>query len=280
MTGTEFKNSKIYPNAELRDLVAYYWQIETTSNFKGQEISVPDGYVNLLFTFNPVLRDQQVLKPDIYIIGPRNRKSDYSFSNSETCSFGVCLVPTALKRLFGINISTLKNQALELREIDKRSCFDHGQFQEKMRIEDKIELVNRYLVTKDNHYNDRQIASIINRIFYDPNLQSVKAICSNYKLTAKQLYRNFTAVTGLSPVEFIRISRMNKFFHYYQQEADYLTSACYSAGYYDQSHFIKEFKKIIGCSPTQLFSTESQLLRILSSDIDKNISHLSSYSAN
>jgi len=70
--------------------------------------------------------------------------------------------------------------------------------------------------------------------------------------------RGFLTAVGTTPKVFSRISRFLDVCHYlkdYQHRT--LTKLCQECGYYDQSHFIREFRVFSGFTPTEFFAGEN-----------------------
>jgi AraC-like DNA-binding protein len=58
---------------------------------------------------------------------------------------------------------------------------------------------------------------------------------------------------GTSPKKFASIVRLKHVIHQYNPDHS-LTELAYEAGFYDQAHFIKEFKLFTGATPEKFFS--------------------------
>lgn len=67
------------------------------------------------------------------------------------------------------------------------------------------------------------------------------------------LSREFNRYFGTSLGHYIRVLKVNKAFHLIASNKYSMTDICYQCGFYDQSHFISNFKKIYDTSPTKLF---------------------------
>ena len=95
---------------------------------------------------------------------------------------------------------------------------------------------------------------------YKGNL-AIKGLEQKLGISTRQLERLFRARIGLSPKEMGKIIRLNCAFSSLESDPDIsLTSLSYEAGYYDQSHFSRDFKSIAGVSPSKLFSENSKEL--------------------
>ncbi|MCF8248019.1 MAG: helix-turn-helix domain-containing protein [Saprospiraceae bacterium] len=69
------------------------------------------------------------------------------------------------------------------------------------------------------------------------------------------LEKRFRQAVGTSPKKFTAIVRMKNLLQAYDP-ANSLTQLGYEAGFYDQAHFIKEFKNFTGDTPERFFSKE------------------------
>jgi AraC-like DNA-binding protein len=63
---------------------------------------------------------------------------------------------------------------------------------------------------------------------------------------------------GISPAAFTSVIRFNKSLELVLNTTQSLTAIAYDCGYYDQAHFIKEFKKFTDITPS---ASRSSLLK-------------------
>ena len=56
---------------------------------------------------------------------------------------------------------------------------------------------------------------------------------------------------GISPAAFTSVIRFNRSLHLVLNTRSSLTSIAYDCGYYDQAHFIREFKRFTGIVPSE-----------------------------
>jgi AraC-like DNA-binding protein len=74
---------------------------------------------------------------------------------------------------------------------------------------------------------------------------------TNLSLSERQLERGFLQYTGLTPRQFARLTRFRQVVRLLHQPALPLTDVAYRAGYYDQAHFIHDFKALAGLTPRE-----------------------------
>lgn len=81
------------------------------------------------------------------------------------------------------------------------------------------------------------------------------ALAKQLHISSRELERRFREYVGLSPKQ---LSRTFRFQDVLQKKfiASSLTDVAHSSGYYDQSHFIRDFKAFSGLSPAGFFKQE------------------------
>lgn len=143
--------------------------------------------------------------------------------------------------IFGEEVKMLENEICDLKDEKK--------------IKTKIE---SFLLKKLNiNIQALEIINTVNSIYRNPlfiRVESLKSENSNYK----QLERRFAKYIGLLPKSVINIIRFN-----YSTKIKYenpqcsLTQIAYHSGYFDQAHFIKNFKQFSGLLPKRYNPTQS-----------------------
>ena len=80
---------------------------------------------------------------------------------------------------------------------------------------------------------------------------SIVDITKEFNINQKQLERKFTYHIGFTPKKFIRIIRFfNSHKNIIKNGIDSLCDTAYELGYFDQSHFNKDYKNFTQISPT------------------------------
>jgi AraC-like DNA-binding protein len=87
----------------------------------------------------------------------------------------------------------------------------------------------------------------------DQKLRRVEDISARLNISSARLRELFRNHVGLSPKELIKIRRINESFRIKEHNEDSLTGLAYKLDYFDQAHFIHEFKEATGITPKQYF---------------------------
>lgn len=96
------------------------------------------------------------------------------------------------------------------------------------------------------------VNQIISRIHEDQELTKVEQLCETFDINKRKLQRLFSQYVGITPKWVIKLYRLQNAAEAIDKSTHY-DSLKLSAelGYYDQSHFIKDFKSIIGKTPDE-----------------------------
>ena len=87
-------------------------------------------------------------------------------------------------------------------------------------------------------------------------IRNVESLSRHLNLSSATLRNLFRQHVGISPKELFRIHRIKSALKTLHSCDESLTQAAYSLGYYDQSHFIHEFREAIGLTPKQYFQNK------------------------
>lgn len=104
----------------------------------------------------------------------------------------------------------------------------------------------------------------VGKIMADPALVTIDAIAKKTGWSHKHLVTLFDKFVGVSPKEFVRIARFQKAVAAIGDKASVdWSNLAYDCGYYDQAHFIKDFKRFSGLSPAAYLGERGEDLNYL-----------------
>ncbi|HXK49917.1 MAG TPA: helix-turn-helix domain-containing protein [Clostridiales bacterium] len=101
---------------------------------------------------------------------------------------------------------------------------------------------------------------------------SISGLAKRFSLSQSSLEKLFNAYIGISAKSYMKIIRLNKSVKYYKNRSKHypnLTATGAEAEFYDQSHFIKDFKQMSGITPGQYFRENNFFNIFLVSSIDE-----------
>ncbi len=117
----------------------------------------------------------------------------------------------------------------------------------------KITVVEKFLLSRLTPAPpDKLVLAALALINKSMGVIKIKDLCLQLHTSQSPLEKRFRAAVGASPKKYASIVR---FKHVLKQHASVnsLTELGYEAGFYDQAHFIKEFKTFTGQTPEDYF---------------------------
>lgn len=240
----------ITPIKQLQNYIRYFWileDIECSSDFKYFK-TIPDGLPALIFQekTNLFWGEDGEKTPQLFIYG-QSTKPRFHFTTGNFRMIGVYLEPFALKTIFGFDAFELNNQNISLNHIVTESLLD--QLINSKSLENKIEIISHFFLSqikKVNRINKK--AEFASTLLLTGNTLSNIQLQTN--LSERSLERLIKQYVGLSPKMFLRIIRFQKGLDLLRQpNFKSCTKIGYECNYYDQSHFIRDFKEFTGTNP-------------------------------
>lgn len=140
-------------------------------------------------------------------------------------------------------------------EIEERTAMAVG-------ADEKVMVIEAILASKLCTKSNASLEAAIEEILAADGLISIEEVSEDIGMTRRNLERQFKQFVGLSPKLFARIVRFQRIFKTLESSSiDEWTSLALECGYYDQAHFIREFREFSGRNPSSYFSNEAELSR-------------------
>jgi AraC-like DNA-binding protein len=257
------------PSPELAQYVRFFWMYEHAPEAGNVFVhrAMADTCAEMIFHYNNSfveLTTEGIKKsPAAHLQGQSNTVRRFSTAAAFGI-FGVYLYPFALPILFPVSGTEICNQYYEFDTLTGISGTDlTEQVMLASNFEARIEIVSRFLMhrlKRVNHgkHNSTHLHSIRDLLQTTKN-DSIKTIAANHGFSERKLERITREYTGFTPVKLFRIARFQKaaasFGH---TKPRTLTQLALDCGYYDQAHFIHEFKLFSGYSPREYFFTPAE----------------------
>lgn len=199
-----------------------------------------------------------VAEKDVFIIGVHFRPGG-SFPFLGLPAGDLTDTHVDLDALWGPSAGRLRDRLCEAKSAAER--FQHLQ----------QALLRRLRQGAQQHY---AVAAALEMFGKNQNRTTVREAAKYLGLSQRRFIQVFKAEVGLTPKLFSRIQRFQQARTFIgQSPAPDWTSLALDFGYFDQSHFIREFFEFSGLSPTDYLSRHKSLLK---HDLNNKNNHLSS----
>lgn len=252
------------PDPRLRPFVLCYYFAEphpepwtAAPAYCEEELLLPDGHAEIVFNsgaayerWEAVRRDHREVIRHSYAIGGRSHTVVTRDLGAVRVA-GVKLDPRFLRRIIGTSLDTFRETTLPLAQLGDRRLLD---------LEDAfagaasaVEVVKIF----DGFFLRALVEAVPSEGAVDNLVQHIRAArgevpvmrwMREQRVDPRTFERSFCAWIGMSPKRYARLTR---FKHAYRKLiVDQATPTARDIeGFYDQSHFNREFKQFVGVSP-------------------------------
>lgn len=156
---------------------------------------------------------------------------------------------------FANPLSDFFNSSIGLNDLDPGDRFAHIELQLSWMTsrEDQVALVDQFFSAHFRPRPDPLIAHAVQIIQSRQGIIRIHDLAMELCISNDAFEKRFRKVIGASPKQFARIVRMRSIING-AVSADTLTGMALDAGFYDQSHFIKDFRAFTGQAPKEFFA--------------------------
>lgn len=240
--------------------IEYYKNVITDA--EGSFKCVPNTSEELYFNFKKCKlysnNHYTLDDPKVYFAGLHHYEQEAfaKLGNDVSGGFVIVFRPNGMQNLFGLSNSELFGYAIDGENIFRNYAEDIWlSLQESDDIHLKKAKVESFLLSyaKCGRSPNTLVKYILELIKKENGILSTGEISRQFNISTRSLERKFRDYIGMSPKEFLQITRLNHALELIQNQQNFsLTRISYLSGYYDQSHFIKDIEKICGFPPGAL----------------------------
>jgi AraC-like DNA-binding protein len=240
------------PPDDVQDIVRFWWTLDDPNPGAAPHRLMAETCPNLV-----VIRKGSFTEADgnpaskVHLAGPLGRAADNT-AHGPFRIFGIYLWPWAVPVLFRREAAEALDRFIAFSTL--RADLDPMALvtaeEDKVR-ELAVDLIREArTVTPRDHLIEQAVRYMVSEKGSVP----VEELAASYGLARRQFERRFNICTGFSPALFQRILRFQRTYHLLESgAARNLTELALEAGYFDQSHFIRDFKRFGGMDPKQYF---------------------------
>jgi len=268
---TAFRFSPVTPHPVLKPYVEKMYVFESRGRLPAMDkkLIVPNANFKLTFTYRNGIVARIADKPFI------QRENELSLTglidspvildpqeDEQTGTIIIELNPLGVYRLFHLSYAEVKNQIVEMSDLTGNQIKElQVKLAEATAINLKLQLLQNFLIKQLNDAAPDPIYDFcINRISHSKGLVTVAQLEKETGYSSRWLHKKFLEHLGTGPKNFSEIVRFKQFYQVYSTGAHLKDSKDnIYLYYYDQSHFLRAFKRFTGTTPTELENSLNEL---------------------
>jgi AraC-like DNA-binding protein len=254
------------PGNILKNYVQCYFTCETDTAVITEDKVFATGFVEIMFNLGTdgpqkLINEGLINEPAIQLWGQTIQPFTFA-SPGKHSMFGIRFFSHTAACFFNEPIEEFNDRVIDFYDIAGReAALLHSKLLDAETIDKKIELAEQFLLARLSRFGHRfaklkLLNSIMQELKKDDFFENINSVAGRYGMSSRYLQKIFLNYSGLGPNLFSKITRFQKSLQLVTKNDLSFTEIAYKCGYYDQSHFIKDFKYFTGFTPS-LFSPES-----------------------
>ncbi len=256
------------PHAELKNQINYFWYMESQEGEQQHtpDLLIPDGYPEIIFVLKGsyskrTIRDSSRVEKvkASSVIGVQQR-SLLVKRNGAVRLVGIKFKPLGFYRCFGKKAAHTIGKTDGLKVLEAPWLLELEQkLKASFSLLQMLELLNKsfsdHLDMKSILPKELVLEKCINAIIEANGSISLEKLEEKAGKGKRQIQRYFKEYIGITPKKF---SSLIRFKSVYKQNvlSDTALGHFFDHGYFDQSHFIKDFRTNLGVTPSDILSKE------------------------
>jgi AraC-like DNA-binding protein len=265
------------PEPQLSPYVALIWVFESRYGVPRADsrLIVPDGRAKIIVPYRNALcaavntRLLSAQEHHIFLVGIQTHPTTIASTATDTGTIGIELTPKGLYHLFKLSMHEITNQMVSFEEVFgppgarlQRRVGDAEDPQEK------IALLQRALthLLQQNEKDCVLLDHTLDLLTQTHGMMRVQELAAHLGYTRRYLDRLFQEHVGVSPKSLANILRFQEAYQgWMQHQSPTFFRDQWPVYYYDQSHFMKEFKRFTGFTTQQYTAISNEFGRAFAS---------------
>lgn len=240
----DFHHARLAPRPELAGIVQHFWIVRWDLHGRDPQVAETLPHPNV----------HVVLEPgESRVVGIRTGRFTRTLAGRGGV-FGVKFRPGGFRPYLDRSVSSLRNRSLAAGDVfgPALAALDAAVFA-KDDDTHQVAAVERFLIERlpPEDPNVARVAAIVDGIAVDRTVTAVEHLTARWRMGKRALQRLFNEYVGVGPKWVINRYRLHEAVERLAAEpAVDGTALAQHLGYFDQAHFIRDFKALVGCTPS------------------------------
>lgn len=256
-------NFAIPQSPYIKDTVRSFWQVQRHNSPALNEIIIPKGAVELIFSFDSSklqasINQKPLGVPRCFIQGFNTSPVQLHIID-KLSFFGVYLAPTAIRHILHTNPNVFVNCVTDLTLVDISFDTLWHRLGEQDSFEDRVKVFTDWLMKRLPQLTEREKSFNHFLNTHSDTHLSVSDIANHFCYSSKQLSRKLHELTGLNTEQTLLYKKYLQAVHLMHHSSLSLTDIAYGCHFSDQSHFIRIFKSLSLLTPKEYRNKKSHI---------------------
>lgn len=255
------------PHSDIASLVKCYWTLEVPAVNSERQRIIPDGCIEMAFILGDDIKrytseNDFILQPRAMVLG-QTIEPFYIEPTGYVNTFAVRFYPYGFASFVNAPIQNLANKETPVEQLFGE--IPANELEQKIihatSTQQRIEIIEHFLLNKlnDKATIDNIVKATVDTLLSTKGNSPINAILKQDLSKRRQLERKFLKQIGISPKQLGKVIRLQTALKMLlNQKTESLTKIAYESEYYDQAHFIKDFKEFTGTNP-KAFMEDGQM---------------------
>ncbi|VAW62777.1 Transcriptional regulator, AraC family [hydrothermal vent metagenome] len=239
------------PALPLSRYIDCYWFINSScgSGAVFRELLHPDGAMGYIFNYGSALRfDEELLMNGAFLNGPYNQSMHLTMAG-EINVVGIRFKPAGAHYFMAAPLNEFKNSFVScsdmgLCNLNEYFCYENNDLKKVKKIDSVM--LKLFNIEKQVSPFVLNALSIVNQSY---GMLEINKLSSLLGVNQRKLERIFKFHIGISPVEYSRTVRIAHARRRLKDKTYEISDISFDLGFYDQAHFSKQFKSVVGLTP-------------------------------
>lgn len=254
------KYKEIIPGEALRPYIKCYYLYESDTDAVFKDKAFATGCIEIMFNLGTGRWQTDTgngfqTTPLIELWGQVIQPLTFQSLGLNTM-LGIRFYPHAASIFLNADVSQFNDRVSDLIDITGNPVqLLHSKLLDTTLLNKRIELVEDFLLSRLYLFEKKLdktilINNVIKELKKEDFFDNIENVATRYGITSRYLQKLFLQHTGLTPKLYSKINRFQNSLLLIAKKNTSLTAIAYECGYFDQSHFIREFKSFTGSVPS------------------------------
>ena len=261
------------PHKDLESIVKFYWTLEVPFDPKNQKQKiVPDGCIEMTFNFGDKIRrytseNDFILHPNTMVMGQRTKSFDI-LPTGNVDTFAICFYPIGFANFVKTPLENLVDEETPISELfGQAEAYElEQQMIQAIDTQERIDIIETFFrkILNKNNTISNIVKSTVDALLRTNGTIPINVLLKDDTSKRRQLERHFKKQIGISPKQLGKAIRLQATLNLLlNKKSETLTDIAYESDYFDQNHFIKDFKDLVGVTPKDFLYNENMALSAL-----------------